>query len=918
MTKTRVYELAKELAVPSKRIIDILADIGFEVKNHMSVVEDEAVRRITYQMTGKGEAPPLTQSVKQEIKQDLPQATQGIAAKEMQAKGAGTSQDSPKQHSESPQYAQNRQQGAPRPSSTRPQGTPAQEARPQQGTQQGAPRPSSTRLQGAPAQEARPQQGTQQGAPRPYSTRPQGAPAQEARPQQGTQQGAPRPYSTRPQGASGQGARPQQGTQQGAPRPYGTRPQGAPGQGARPQQGTQQGAPRPYGTRPQGAQGQGARPQQGTQQGAPRPQSARPQGTQGQAARPQYDKQQRPHGTRPQGVHGQRPPVREKKPRIDKRERRAMREARVLDELQKQERTVILEGRITVGELADKLGVNSSEIIGRLMALGVMATINQAINIEVAQLLAEEYGFDVEIKVDELEAGLVETVADREEDLHLRSPVVTILGHVDHGKTSLLDAIRKANVTSQEAGGITQHIGAYQAEYQGKKVIFLDTPGHEAFTAMRARGAQVTDIAIVVVAADDGVMPQTVEAINHVKAAGVPIIVALNKIDRPNANPERVKQQLTEYNLVSEEWGGDTVIVEVSALQRLGLDALMEMILLVAELAELKANPDKPAIGTVVEAKLDKGRGPVATVLIQDGTIAVGDAIICGTIYGKVRAMVDDKGKRLKKAGPSTPVEVLGLNEVPEAGDLLQVVSDERVARQVADKRAEKRREVELKKLAKVSLDDLFSKIQEGELKDLNIIIKADVQGSAEALRESLLKLENSEVRLQVIHGGVGAVTESDVMLASASNAIIIGFNVRPEPSARKMAERENVEIRLYRVIYEALDEVKAAMTGLLAPQFKEVVLGQAQVRNLFKVSRLGTIAGCYVTEGKITRNADIRIIRDGIVIHEGKIETLKRFKDDVREVATGYDCGILMEKFHDYREGDIIEAYTMQQVELP
>ncbi|MBS4008254.1 MAG: translation initiation factor IF-2 [Clostridium sp.] len=865
MTKTRVYELAKELAVPSKRIIDILADIGFEVKNHMSVVEDEAVKRITYQITGKGEPPSGTISVKQEIKQEQPQNAQQVAVKERQLKSAEAAPHSSKQFSERPQNTQNRQQVAARP-------------------------------QGIQEQAVRPQQGAGQGVARPQGTRPQGNREQVARPQQGAGQGAARPQGTRPQG---------------------TRPQGNREQVARPQQGAGQGAARPQGTRPQGNREQVVRPQQGAGQGAARPQGTRPQAAQTQGARPQYDKQQRSHGTRPQGAHGQKPPVREKKPRVDKRERRAMREARVLDELQKQERTVILEGRITVGELADKLGVNSGEIIGRLMSLGVMATINQAVNIEVGQLLAEEYGFDVEVKVDELEAGLVETVADREEDLRLRPPVVTILGHVDHGKTSLLDAIRKANVTSLEAGGITQHIGAYQAEYQGKKVVFLDTPGHEAFTAMRARGAQVTDIAIVVVAADDGVMPQTVEAINHVKAAGVPIIVALNKIDKPNANPERVKQQLTEYNLVSEEWGGDTVIVEVSALQRLGLDTLMEMILIVAELAELKANPDKPAIGTVVEAKLDKGRGPVATVLIQDGTITVGDAIICGTIYGKVRAMVDDKGKRLKKAGPSTPVEVLGLNEVPEAGDMLQVVSDERVARQVADKRAEKRREVELKKLVKVSLDDLFSKIQEGELKDLNIIIKADVQGSAEALRESLLKLENSEVRLQVIHSGVGAVTESDVMLASASNAIIIGFNIRPEPSARKMAERENVEIRLYRVIYEALDEVKAAMTGMLAPRFKEVVLGQAQVRNLFKVSRLGTIAGCYVTEGKITRNADIRIIRDGIVIHEGKIDTLKRFKDDVREVATGYDCGILMEKFHDYREGDILEAFTMQKVEL-
>ena len=433
---------------------------------------------------------------------------------------------------------------------------------------------------------------------------------------------------------------------------------------------------------------------------------------------------------------------------------------------------------------------------------------------------------------------------------------------------------------------------------------------------MRARGAQVTDIAIVVVAADDGVMPQTVEAINHVKAAGVPIIIAVNKIDKANANPEKVKQQLTEYGLVPEDWGGETIFVEVSALKQLGLDTLMEMILLVADMAELKANPDKAAVGTVVEAKLDKGRGPVATVLIQDGTLHVGDSIICGTIYGKVRAMVDDKGKRIKKAGPATPVEVLGLNEVPEAGDLLQAVTDDKVARQVADKRADKRRETELKKTAKVSLEDLFSQIQEGEVKDLNIIIKADVQGSVEALRESLLKLTSSEVRVQVLHGGVGAITESDVMLASASNAIIFGFNIRPEPSARKMADREKVDIRLYRIIYEAIENVQAAMKGMLSPTFKEVILGQAEVRNLFKVSRLGTIAGCYVTDGKITRNADIRIIRDGVVIHEGKIDTLKRFKDDAREVLSGYECGILMDKFNDYREHDIIEAYAMQQVE--
>ncbi|MCR3922475.1 MAG: translation initiation factor IF-2, partial [Firmicutes bacterium] len=479
----------------------------------------------------------------------------------------------------------------------------------------------------------------------------------------------------------------------------------------------------------------------------------------------------------------------------------------------------------------------------------------------------------------------------------------------------LLDAIREANVTAHEAGGITQHIGAYQASYQGKKIVFLDTPGHAAFTAMRARGAQVTDIAIIVVAADDGVMPQTVEAINHVKAADVPIIIAINKIDRENANPERVKQQLTEYGLVAEEWGGETIMVEVSAIQKTGLETMMEMILLVSELAELKANPDKPALGTVIEAKLDKGRGSVATVLIRDGSLQVGDSIICGTIHGKVRAMVDDKGKRIKKAGPSMPVEILGLADVPEAGDDLQVVSDDKVARQIAEKRADKRREVELNKSVKVSLEDLFEQIQQGEVKDLNIIIKTDVQGSYEALRESLVKLVSEEVRIQVIHGGVGAVAESDVMLASASNALIIGFNVRPEVNARKMADRENVEIRLYRVIYEAIEDVQAAMKGMLAPQFKEVILGQAEVRNLFKVSRLGTIAGAHVMEGKITRNADIRIIRDSVVIHEGKMETLKRFKDDAREVLAGYDCGVLMEKFHDYKEGDIIEAYTMQQV---
>ncbi|NLZ39417.1 MAG: translation initiation factor IF-2 [Firmicutes bacterium] len=605
-----------------------------------------------------------------------------------------------------------------------------------------------------------------------------------------------------------------------------------------------------------------------------------------------------------------------RKKRLNKKERKARREALLQQQQERLENTIFLGGRVTVGELANKMEVSANEIIAKLIDLGIMAAINQAIDLDIAKMLAEEYGFNVEIEKDELEEELVEAVEDREEDLRPRSPVVTVLGHVDHGKTSLLDAIRKANVTAQEAGGITQHIGAYQASYQGKKIVFLDTPGHEAFTAMRARGAQVTDIAVIVVAADDGVMPQTVEAINHVKAANVPIIIAINKIDRPNANPDRVRQQLTEYGLVPEEWGGDTIMVEVSALKKIGIDNLMEMILLLAEMSELKANPNKPALGTVIEAKLDKGRGAVATVLIQEGTLQVGDSVICGTVYGKVRAMVDDKGKRIKKAGPATPVEILGLSDVPEAGDDFQAVTDDKMARQIAEKRAEKRRELELSKSPKVSLDDLFSQIQQGEVKELNIIIKADVHGSVQALRESLLKLSTDEVRVHVIHEGVGGIAESDVMLASASNAIIIGFNVRPDANARKVAERENIEIRLYRVIYEALEDVEKAMKGMLAPQFKEVVLGQAEVRQLFKVSRLGTIAGSYVLEGKIARNAEVRVIRDGVVIHEGKINTLRRFKDDVREVLAGYECGILLEKFHDFKEGDIIEAFVMQQMQ--
>ncbi|MGZ4165060.1 MAG: translation initiation factor IF-2, partial [Tumebacillaceae bacterium] len=506
---------------------------------------------------------------------------------------------------------------------------------------------------------------------------------------------------------------------------------------------------------------------------------------------------------------------------------------------------------------------------------------------------------------------------DNPADLRDRPPVVTIMGHVDHGKTTLLDAIRSTNVTANEAGGITQHIGAYQVEIRGKKITFLDTPGHAAFTSMRARGAQVTDITILVVAADDGVMPQTVEAINHAKAANVPIIVAVNKIDKEGANIDRLKQELTEYGLVAEEWGGDTIFVPISALKRQGLEDILEMILLVAEMGDLKANPTARPRGTVIEAELDKGRGPVATVLLQNGTLRVGDIVVAGTTYGKVRAMVNDRGRRIKEALPAMPVEILGLSEVPSAGDTFVVYDDERKASKLIDKRVAKQRQEAVGAQSRVTLDDLFSKIKEGDIKELNVILKADVQGSVEALRGSLEKIEVEGVRVKVVHQGVGAINESDIILATASNAIVIGFNVRPQPNAEKMAESEKVDVRLYRVIYNAIEEVESALKGMLDPEFKEVILGRAEVRQTFKVSKVGTIAGCMVTEGKLLRNAEARVIRDGIVVYEGKFDALKRFKDDAREVATGYECGVTLEKFNDVREGDIVECFQMEQVKV-
>ncbi|MGM9561823.1 MAG: translation initiation factor IF-2 [Phascolarctobacterium sp.] len=574
---------------------------------------------------------------------------------------------------------------------------------------------------------------------------------------------------------------------------------------------------------------------------------------------------------------------------------------------------VEIDESINVQEFAKLIKREVNEVIKALFMLGMMVTINQDIDFDTAQLIGDHFGVEVGQKAPEEDPTEIPEVDDPEEKRLPRPPVITVMGHVDHGKTSLLDAIRKTNVTAREAGGITQHIGAYKVNYQGKQIVFLDTPGHEAFTAMRARGAQVTDVAILVVAADDGVMPQTIEAINHAKAAKVPIIVAINKMDRMGANPDHVKQQLAEHGLIPEDWGGDTIMVPVSAHQKTGITDLLEMILLVAEMQELKANPNLPAHGTIIEAQLDKGRGPVATVLVQRGTLHIGDTIIAGTSFGKVRAMVNDRGEKVKKALPSTPVEVLGLNDVPQAGDILDS-TDEKIARSVAEKRIAKKKEEEIKLNSKVSLDDLFQRIQEGELKELDIVVKADVQGTIEALKASLEKIKNDEVKVVVVHAGVGAITESDVMLASAANALIIGFNVRPDANARKAAETEKVDVRTYRVIYDALNDVEAAIKGMLAPKFKEVVQGRVEVRQLITISKL-LIAGCYVLEGKVTNSSKVRIIRDGIVLHDDVIDSLRRFKDDVKEVAQGYECGITLEKYRDLKEGDVFEIYDMEEV---
>ena len=728
-------------------------------------------------------------------------------------------------------------------------------------------------------------------------------------------------------------------------------------------------APKERTDRPQGAyQQRGDRPQGAYQQRSDRPQGAyqqrgdRPQGAyQQRGDRPQGAYQQR--GDRPQGARGgyQKPAAAVFEPPMEKErvsnydpnkkmyrntrdnekktpnkrdlarqqsrmgvdddvwrgKKKKKESAQSKMEPIKIEYAVMTTEEISIKDLSEKLGKPAADIIKKLFMLGIMATINNEVDYDTAALVATDYGIELEQKIAKT---FEETMTDADEESEgdnneERPPIVTIMGHVDHGKTSLLDAIRNTNVTAHEAGGITQHIGAYTVEHNGRKITFLDTPGHEAFTSMRARGAQVTDIAILVVAADDGVMPQTIEAINHAQAANVPIIVAINKMDKPGANPDRVKQELTNNGIVPEEWGGDAIIVPVSALKGEGIDNLLEMILLVADVNQYKANSSKKARGAIIEARLDKGRGPVATVLIQNGTLRVGDTIVAGTAFGHVRAMMDDKGRRVQSAGPSMPVEVLGFNDVPEAGDRLYVTEDDKLSRLVAQERKDKIKAEQIKARSKASLDDLFNQIQDGSVKELNLIVKADVQGSVEAVKQALEKLSNDKVKVKVIHGAVGAIKESDVILAAASNAIIIGFNVRPDSMASAAAEREEVDMRMYRVIYNAIEDVQAAMNGMLDPEFKETVIGHAEIRETFKVPGVGVIAGSYVTDGSIQRNAGIRLLRDNIVIHEGKISSLKRFKDDVKEVNAGYECGVGIENYNDIKQGDVFEAFIMEQI---
>ena len=898
LTKVRVYEYAKTKDVQSKLIINKLKDMGLEVKGHMSVLTDEMIQR-------------LDRLFNPEPKKE-PELTKRATGPRIKVDTNAGPKSSGKREEKKPENRQNT--GDNRPSANRAQ------------------RPSRPTMRQNAYSSDRPNRGQGQGQGY-NSSRPTGDRSQGQRPQGGGQGNRPgadgRPQGQRPQGG-GQGNRPGAGG-----RPQGQRPQGG-GQGNRPGAGSRPQGERPQGNRPQGersqAAGQRNRGAHGTQG---KPQEKRPYSAQSgnQGNRNTGAKQDKPAATTNQaGANtgfgqkkpqkpGQRNYISKKAAEEKKRaESKIFRKSQAAEPKKQKElpAKITFTESLTVSELGKKLHREPSEIIKKLFMMGVMTTINSSLDKDAIELICLDYGVEVEeiIVIDKTDLEAVIADDDAALNTYERPAVVTIMGHVDHGKTTLLDSIRKTKVTEGEAGGITQHIGAYQVDVKDKKITFLDTPGHAAFTTMRSRGAQVTDVTILVVAADDGVKPQTVEAINHAKAAEVPIIVAVNKMDKPEANMERVQTELGQYGILPEAWGGDNIFVPISAKFDQGIDDLLETILLVSEVAELKCNENRLALGTVIEAQLDKGRGAVATLLVQNGTLRVGDPIVVGNAYGKVRAMVNDIGKRLKDAPPSTPVEITGLNEVPQAGDRFVVFEDEKTARSVGEKRATNHLVASRGEKTKVTLDNLFDQLKDGEIRELNVILKADVQGSQEAVAASLHKIEVEGVRVKIIHSGVGAISESDILLAASSGAIVVGFNVRPTVNANRIADAEKVDIRLHRIIYNAIHEIETAMMGMLDPEFEEKVIGQAEVRQLVKISKIGTIAGSYVLDGKIERGCQVRVIRDGVVIYEGEMDTLKRFKDDVKEVAAGYECGISIKNFNDVAEMDIIEAYVMVEIE--
>jgi len=989
MSKTRVYELAQQMGIDNKELMDRLAALGVPVKNHMAVIEDADVKALsapaqtTHKDVSQEEVRVKPTLIRRRAKVAEPSAEEAVEAAPAEAPGKEAAEQP------APAVKAEAEAEAPAPKPARPVAEPTRariiEAAPVKpapaapaaaaaAAEKPAPAPVAPTAPAAPAQAApsAPAAPAAPAAPVAEATAAPAAPAEEAKP------------AAKPEAAAVQKAAPAEAPAAAAPkveaepekatatrarilgrveipipaqrpterREYqrtapGERPAPRPGMPRgveRP--GTERPAPRPGAPRPGGPSARpgerpapgrpGERPS-GPARGPERPAPLAPIDTAALAEERRKGRKAAPAPATDFAKAGKKGAPAAKKKEVfkkpdllDKRERvfepgpRSKGKKRYVEKVQIGKKTEITTPKaikriikitesITVGELAKRMGIKATDLIRALMKMGVMATINHPLDFDTATLLATDFGYEIEnvaLDVDEM----LEAEPDTPESLIKRPPVVTIMGHVDHGKTSLLDAIREANVIAGEAGGITQHIGAYDVELNGRKITFLDTPGHEAFTAMRARGAKVTDIVILVVAADDGVMPQTREAVNHSKAAGVPIIVAINKIDKPDASPGKVKQELMEFGLVSEEWGGETIFVEVSAKKRTNLESLLEMVLLQADVLELKANPDKPARGTIVEAKLDKGRGPVATVLVQEGTLKGGDYFVAGVHYGRVRAMQNDRGEKVTSAGPAMPVEVIGFTGVPDAGDIFVAMADEKQAKEIATHRQIKLRESELAKHTKLSLEQLYEKIQKGEVKDLNAIVKGDVQGSVEAVAESLRKLTTAAIRLNVLHASVGAITETDVNLASASNAIILGFNVRPEVKAAALAEKEGVDVRLYNIIYDAVDDIKKAMEGLLEPTFKEKFLGRAEIRETFSVPKHGMVAGSYVTDGKIVRNAQVRLLRDNVVVFEGKLSSLRRFKDDVKDVATGYECGISLENYNDIKVGDIIECFEMEK----